>query len=343
MFEDLKSKSKALDALKNDIVAKNDGVSVERDKKQILITIEGTVLDQNVQAKDTFNLSDKGLADLLSKLGNRHYGRPKSLPADYIERLDEDVFKTVMDRHLAKTPSKWMYRINGGSVRAVLSGDYPRLWNTEIIEAMQMLIDEMISSGQYAGVEQSRSFVTADDLGMYFFFPTGAGDRRIGCFIRHAENGTAALEGRGMVQTTRCTNSIVSQESIRIVHYRGQSPASMMNVLHASMPSMINASAKMINRLTEASSIRIDGFSTVIEGVALEYGLKHHQKDLIHAGAEGSQTLTGLVDGITYMSQQIDDDLTAYNMNVYAGQLLNDRGIEVARLLKQGDKGRKAR
>lgn len=291
---------------------------------------------------------------LYAKLGPIVYGRGKGkpLPFDYLHALPAQLRATVLNDHLqAARDKQWLVRAYGTRARAVLDGDYPIVSNTELLQAMDALIDA--EDGRFPGMQLVRPSVTPDDLNLKIVWrnvdgrPGHNGQDRspygIGVYLGHGEVGNRKLRLLPQVQVHSCTNSVMldtDSESLVLSH-RG-SLASIMVLLKAALGRVLRSSAQLLDRLILAENERIEDMSAVLDGLALEYGWSADVSKAVAFGTGGRKTRAGLVSGVTYAAHTVfEDPNDQADMEVLGGRILVadwslfGRAAEMARLTQR--------
>ena len=97
----------------------------------------------------TVALTDHATTQLYDKLGPAHYGKGsnKSLPSEYLAKFPPAMRADILNWTLERSPSTWKVRLYEDTCRAVLDGDYPRVWNTEVLRQL----DAGAARAQWAG------------------------------------------------------------------------------------------------------------------------------------------------------------------------------------------------
>lgn len=291
---------------------------------------------------------------LYTKLGPVVYGRGKGkpLPYDYLHAMPEHLRATVLNDHLQAARGKeWLVRTFGTRARAVLDSNYPVVSNTELLQAMDLLISA--EDDRFPGMQLVRPAVTPDDLNLKIVWRNVYGrpgqngqdspPYGIGCYLGHGEIGNRKLRLLPQVQVHSCTNSVMldtASESLVLSH-RG-SLASIMVLLKAALGRVLRSSADLLDRLIMAEGEKIEDMSSVLDGLALEYGWSADVSQAVAFGTGGRKTRAGLVSGVTYAAHTaIEDPNDQADMEVLGGRILVadwslfGRAAEMARLARR--------
>lgn len=307
----------------------------------------------------SLRVTDEALSQMYGKLGKHHYGRGanKQLPGEYLSLFPDDQRAQILNWTMARTPKgawgrdfRWMIRSDGDHARAVLDDNFPRVWNTELLRQVRRVF---LEKGQLAEVQLVRPFLSPDKMDIRFWFPTiGTGVYRVGAVIRNGEIGNSKLELLAMIQGTGCTNSIVVGRGVAgdnmgysVQHYPGANATSLMIQFYSHLPEVLNASGNLVNRMIEAEGQALPDMRQIVDGLAVEYGWDHKMKNIIDEGSNGSRTVGGLVNGITYAAHRNAEvkDAVRLDLEIIGGNLLYAPEKELVRLANQGVAGKKVR
>ncbi|MDX2138358.1 MAG: hypothetical protein SF123_09715 [Chloroflexota bacterium] len=309
------------------------------------------------------DVTDHALGQLYSKLGPVHYGSgsAKTLPSEYLDGFTPEQRADILNWTLKKAEHHTWRRWGEGSVtirhyrdttRAILDGNYPRVPNSSLVRMMR---DAIADRGNDIGdVKLIRPALDTDALVLKVIWndlTNGNDDNlRIGVMVRNGETGNSALELLPMVQRWSCENSItvsqkVSRVGVSVTHFPGQSAQSLMVQLYANLPSVMNASADLANRMIEAQQVQLPRFRDVLTGIAIEHGWKNDRlmDDLLDSGREGGRTKAALVNAITYAAHQHPayDDFQRVTVEQIGGDVLFADQKWFARMERQGELGKK--
>lgn len=267
------------------------------------------------QSMTTFGVNDNALRDLCAKLAPALYGKGtgRILPFDYLRAMPEHLRGQVLTDHAQNSNgSRWLVRTFDTDARAVLGTDYPashnsagEYENTQFLQVVKTLIEE--EPEQFPEIKLVRPYIGADGFHLKIVwrdvFPFSDGDGGsygLGAYIGNSEIGHGTLEGYGLLQKHACTNSIIDkrENAFRFLH-RG-SFAALVTQFKAGIGQLFRASAETLDALIAADKEKIEDFSTVIDGLALQYGWAQPVKNNVLLGSEGRQTRGGIVNGVTY-------------------------------------------
>lgn len=267
------------------------------------------------QGATIFGVNDNALRDLCTKLAPAVYGKGtnRTLPYDYLRAMPTQLMgQNLTDHAQNSNGQRWLVRTFDTSARAVLGTDYPasrnaagEYENTQFLQVIKTLIEE--EPEQFPEIQLVRPYVGADGFHLKIVwrdvFPTTDGDGGaygLGAYIGNSEIGHGTLTGYGLVQKHSCTNSIIDQRenAFKLLH-RG-SFAALVKQFKAGIGQLFHASGETLDKLILADTEQIEDFSTVLDGLALQYGWAQPVKNNVLLGTGGRQTRGGLVNGVTY-------------------------------------------
>lgn len=302
-----------------------------------------------------FRLDDNGRNAIYQKLAPIHWQDSRgsgTIPADFLAQFSDHDRADILNLIKNEAPSgkSWMIRTFGDATRAVLDGNYPRTWNTEILRATR----EVLSEG-YLGNHpvMERATVTADSTYIRIFWDNSgedaAGGLRVGVLIANGETGNSATRLMPMVWRTSCTNSIAIDQTnagrvgVTIPHIRSRSPRVMMTQFVEQFPEVMEVSGSAIQRVLETQEFRVPDFEYVLEGLRIEHNWSRSISYDVAAGAEKEETVFGLVNGVTYAAHQQDNAETEFSLERLGGKLLYATPNYFDHLRQQGKAGKRIR
>jgi len=352
---DLIDSSTLLDESKEDVIV--TGTEAVFGEKGIRFNVMGHTMrkDTNFTNKSEpqslfldLTVSETAVAQLAAKMAAAHWKRStKSLPMDYIGSMPPALQVQIWNEHLAKIEEhSMMYRLFGKEIRGVVSQGFPRLWNTEVLDALAFFVNTIEEQGEYVGFQMDRPFVDRDSVIVPFHFDTtGTAMYRIGGSVRHGENGTSALVMESHVWRIPCRNSYIQETNFSMMHNQFRSAAEMRQFLFDALPQVLRTSSAMIRDVEVAETIRIPNFAMLLDGIAREFDLDAIHRSLMIEGAEGQTTLLGAMNAVSWLAHQ-GTGITrekSHRLGLFAGKLLVNDGVEMARLVLQGETGNRIR
>lgn len=266
---------------------------------------------------------------IFTKLGPAVFGKGsgKSLPADYLLAVDPDVRSYNLNRALGNANGKeWFVRTYDNRARAVLSQDYATLPNTEVLTTIKSLLEGELD--RFPGVHAYNPFVSADDLSVKIIWKDipnagNGGGFGIGTYFGNGEIGNRKFKGLPLIKRNSCDNSTIvdtERHGFSFVH-RG-SARSMVVQLKAMIGDLFRSSAEIVNQMLVAEEDRIDDLATVMSGLAKMNGWDDNFKAQAFIGTEGMNSRAGLVAGISYAAQSLEDPLAQADAEIYSGSIL---------------------
>lgn len=271
-----------------------------------------------------------------TKLGAA-YGLP-SLPAEYMDTLarhSPDLFADNMNAAIGRMPADkgWMVRTYKDTTRAVLSDQYLKLDNVDMLGMLDAAIGRDGSDHRLS----SRSYVNPDNMVVDVLFKdietghgNGNGGFSIGVRIRNGEIGNWTGGVYPLVKRTSCDNSIaVDNRAMSFVfkHFGHKTAASKRVLLQATIGEVLPFSVQVVDALLAAEANQLPTFSDIVNGLAIKQGWTDAQTGAVFAGSEGRWSLAGLVNGVTYAAHtQTAKAEEMTGMEFLAGDLLFDNG-----------------
>jgi hypothetical protein len=275
-------------------------------------------------------LTDHALYQACSKLAPSVYGKgtTRNLPFDYIKAIRPEVRAYVLNEHLTRAEGDWMVRAYDDKCRAVLSGQYSAIGNSELLE----VLETVVSASSNPSSLTKTSEVTPDTLNARIIFknvtaPNGDGrngDWGMGVYIGNGETGLRRLRVLPLIQRHSCQNSIIVDQGKGAVEFVHRGSAQTKRILvHSAMAEILPFAAKLLEKMIIAEGEKLPDFSEVLDGLAEQYHWEDATKTKVAIGCEGQETRAGLVNGITYAAHECfanPDDVA--DMEVLGGTIL---------------------
>lgn len=363
-FQSLIDKSEGYDRTKTDFRIRARDLSVNNDGKLVIVAPElpyddatyqkqRVTFDSKEKAERVVGFTDASRIQMYAKLGSAHYGKGsnKALPGEYLEKFPPHMRADILNWTMERAEGTWKVRTDGEDCRAIVSGEYPRIWNTEVLRQLSRVLND---KNGLDGLHIERPYITPDEFAVRLWWDgAGTGNYRVGAQFGNNEVGGGSFVGRAMIQRRSCTNSIIvsnisaitgQKAGFEMIHYVGASAEAMMTQFYAQLPALMNASATLINRMIEAESIVLPDFSQIIAGLRAENGWDAPFTDLVHQGTEGQRTVAGVVNGITYAAHMDRNlsDTKSLELEVMGGSFLTVKPTEFVRLAAVGTKAQKS-
>lgn len=258
-------------------------------------------------------ITDYALRQMFIKLGKVVFPHDNSgLPPKYFLRIkhsDPELFSQLMNWHMADSKDEWMIRTYDSKVRAVLSSGYAKVHNTDMLDAMRLLvIDQNPQNG-----EVYDSSVTPDELHLRTLWadtgvPDGAGGYyKVGAYLGNGEIGNSYVRVHAMVQRTTCKNSLMTLENALTLRHFGDVHSIMMDI-KKSFINIFPTATKLVNQMVRAEGRLLPNFIDVLDNLAKKHNWSPTQKSEVGFGMEGKNTVAGLVNGITYAAHTLELD-----------------------------------
>lgn len=278
--------------------------------------------------------TEQAWTQIFSKLGPAVYGKGSNrvLPNDYLLAIDPDVRAINLNRAIGKMVDKrWLVRGYDSNARAVLSEDYTILPNTDILLAVQEILEK--ESERFPRLQPVRPYVSADELSLKIVWADikddgNGGAYGIGAWLTNGETGFRRFRGLPLIQRGSCTNSTIvdnTKESFSFVH-RG-SFRSVIVQLKAMIGQLLRASAELVDKMILAEEEYIPDLADVVTGLAKIHGWDDRFTNNVLIGTEGKASRAGLVFGVSYAAHNaLEDPLAQADAEILAGDLLVTEG-----------------
>jgi len=276
--------------------------------------------------------TDWAYRQLYARLGPIVFGKgsTKSLPFDYLSALPSGVRASLLNEHLGKYKTgQMLVRGYSDQCRAILSGQYTEISNTELLQIVGKIMEEADMPSEVVNY----SSVTPDTMNTRVIWqnvetnnPDGGGNREwgIGVALRNNEIGGGYTWVQPLIKRHSCNNSIsvnLEKFSLRLMHKGGSSIGKMVQIKTA-MQEALPFAAQLLERMIEADAQEVPNFSEVLRGLAII----HHWDDKtsleVAKGTENRDTLAGIVNGITFAAHKIEDPDARMEMEITGGNLL---------------------
>lgn len=273
--------------------------------------------------------TDWAWRQLFSKLAQSVYGKGanKTLPADYLLALRPDLRAHVMNDHCRNYPNgNWFVRAFDDQCRAVLSDKYAAISNTKLLSIVAKVANE---SGAPNRLTESTT-VTPDSLNMRMIWKdvtrpqhNGNSSWGIGVAITNGETGQRRLRGMPLLQRHSCQNSIVVDQQVNGFEFthRGSVNTKMI-VVKSAMQEILPFAAELLEKMIAADSQQLPDFTSVLDGLALQYGWDDQTKINVAVGTEGRDTKAGIINGVTHAAKFAANDDDRMEMEILGGRLL---------------------
>lgn len=301
-IDDLVERSAAFDEGKSDFKA----ASISHDSGSIVV---------GGDFKTRLSLSGWALSQLCQRLGPPNPGYLQKCPP------------WLMSANLAYWQSLYrkplLVRAYTDECRAILSAEYTPISNTVVLEMARDMLGDLPYRIIDSYVDPNRIHVKigmADDEG---------GNHAIGCYLGNSEDGSRMLRVMPFVQRHSCVNSIMWSEGAFIhKHYR-TTQAFLYGAMKEHLGKGFAVSVERLETLVWAETVRIPDIAQRVKSICKAKGLSQVTRDNILMGTENSNTLWGLVLGVSYAAHQDNIDYESrIDLERFAGDLLlGDRHV----------------
>jgi hypothetical protein len=234
-----------------------------------------------------------------------------SLPTDYLLTLQDkapELFAENINGAIDRMPKSrdWFVRTYNDQVRAVLSGEYLKFDNSDMLR----LLNDVLQADQTEHKLSSRSFVNPDNMVTDVLFKdihtgkgNGNGQFSLGVRIRNGEIGDWTGGVYPLIKRTSCDNSISIDDrahSFTFKHFGKNTATTKRVMLKSAMAEILPFSVNIIQTLIEAEEKELPKFSDIVNGLGFKHGWSEEFTGAVFAGSEARYSLAGLVNGVTF-------------------------------------------
>lgn len=274
-------------------------------------------------------MTDWSYRQTFAKLGATVFPKQKgkSLPADYLLALPAEVRADLLNMHISKFKGRdWLVRSYDQTCRAILSDGYADTSNTELLKIL-----EGVTSESRADHVLYNSSVNFDSLNVKIIWrnveiPNADESNKywgIGVYIGNGQIGNRKLRMTPYIQRHSCKNSLIidgTKSTLEFTH-RG-SVTAKMSLVKANMLEILPVAGEYLNKMIEADYEHLPDFSDVLNGMTQHYGWSDSFAMKVATGTEGRETKAGIVNGITYAAQSIENHDERVDTEMLAGAIL---------------------
>ena len=277
---------------------------------------------------------------VFDRLGEVIYGSP--LPRNHMLRIPKELMSYDLNYLMPKMDQRnrvpWLIRGYESTARAALTTSYAQVDNTRVMQ----VVDDAVKHGTFKIQEIHRPDVNPDSIHLRVTatnLNTGDGPYGLGAYIRNDEIGGGRVEVKPYIKRGKCDNTIIFPEDANYTSrvHRGSVQA-ILSQMYFSLQDAFKLSATWLQRLLDADRKQLPDFEKVIESIASKHGWGTEIKEAIAFGAEGRDTVAGLVHGISYVAHAKLEGDARIEAEELAGQFLKamTRTTEEARWQHQG-------
>lgn len=298
------------------------------------------------------DLTDHAKRQLYAKLGPGHYQTGgKALPFDYLEAHTPAVRAILLNGHV-KSPRvaerEYLLRCYQEQGRAVLHGNYPVVPNTQLLDSVL----ESINGKPPEGMRVYRPYLDPDRVILRILWKNtgrpdgGGGTYGLGAFLQNDEIGGGRVKIWPLIQESSCTNSIVFRPmrnvndltlgedknydeetdtkgdfiGLSLIH-RGDT-ARLTFMVKEAIGQSLNAGAEYLDKLIAAETRNLPDFTDLLDKLTDKYRWSEDTKTAVAIGTRGQETLAGLVSGVTFAAQRLENPVDQVDMETLGGTIL---------------------
>jgi hypothetical protein len=293
--------------------------SLEFGADRMLYYNEPNLLFPNARAGGRLNdWAAQQIGSRLDAPGAEWLWKEKHCPSDLAATILNDLVQR-------RDPAKYLIRLKGSTIRAVLSDQYTRFDNAEMIDLAVQAIDTM---GLEPEVKRAQ---VGDDMSAYILFPQatiendprskGGRDGRLhpAIHISNSERGGGSAKITGAVFSHYCQNGLItgwSSTEVMAVRHRFISSPAMGALVAQSIASGLEMSEAAARAFVASQEVRIPkpDLSGITASWARRYGLSINQRDswldaitgeLNRNERQEDPRLFDVVNGATWLAQEI--------------------------------------
>jgi hypothetical protein len=279
-------------------------------------------------------LTEHAWGQLAKRLAPAVFGRgsQRTLPMAYLRALPPAM--------MAAELNYWLERVNGNgflvrsyenTCRALLDGRYPTIDNSTCLRSL----NEMAADPENAipGAWFDRCFVSSDHVIVRMLYlnthqadPGNDGSLWCGVQIQNDEIGQGRLRCHGILWNGGCTNSIRLVDGIEITHQFRNIGAGvwMENQLKGALGQIMQSTPAFMERLITAQTKKLPALGAIIGKLAAKHDWKPDFTSAVGVGSRGQETVAGLLNGLTYAAQTLENPVDQVHWEALAGEYLED-------------------
>ena len=245
------------------------------------------------------------------------------IPIKYLKKCPSQLQDTNLNHWLWSQRGQYrkdrplFVRTHEDRVRAFLSEAYAPISNTEILQIVHEFTDDIDYKLLRPNIDRDSMFlrvVVRDNV--------GNGNYGFGFYTHNGETGNRTVMISPFIMRTSCTNSTVwEKESLKLRH-AWHSPAYLRASIKEYIGKALHKSMEMVEMAVQAETEEIPNIKDVLKSIVKKYKLSDDNSAFLHRGTENEATRMGVVNGITFMSQQLSDPDEAIKFESLAGRIL---------------------
>lgn len=269
------------------------------------------------------------VGQVYKRLGPVALGGQRTLPKDYLDACPDTLRAINLNNWAAVADQKWLVRAYDNSARAVLSNRYEVVDTLECLEwTKEALESQTAHAYKFHNVHLTPDYLRLSITMSDITIPDGGKGRGaggvygIGCDIGTGEIGNAMIRCAPYVQRTSCTNSIVYNGGEAFLHRHSGSRNLLVSQFCDAVFAALKGCEEVLQRLVQSLRVPIPSVDDIISEMCKENGWSEGLGIAIAMGVEGENNLWGLVNGISYAANTLEDEEKRLEFHVLAGSLL---------------------
>jgi hypothetical protein len=167
--------------------------------------------------------------------------------------------------------------------------------------------------------------LTPDKLTLNLIFRdynTTGGNFGVGVRVGTGETGKNKVYTYPYIQRTSCTNSIVWKEEGAWDHaHTGEGRVLKVSFL-ASLIEALAGSENLLEKFLEAEIKKLKSFDQILDEMTERHNWTKEVHDNILKGTEGNETVGGMVNGLSFAAQRVENPDESENLEELAGEFL---------------------
>lgn len=304
------------------------------DEARIVITNDAQALIPNTKVPP-MPQTEHAFTQICQKLGGAVFTKEdnKRLPVDYLLAINPKLRATNLNDAISHMPhnSGWTVRSDTGEVRAVMDKYYFPFDNLEMIDILHEVLKEdgtphRISNQSYVKPDEMRVDVL---IGRKQTGPDGGGNKEWmwGAGIRNDEIGRGSGGVLAILKRSSCDNTIAVDASGYNYTFRHWAKKEDLRALKKTefklgIAQILPTAEELINKMIEADYHELPKLGELVKGMTIDQGWSDDFVGKMWQGTEGHNTLAGLVNGVTYAAQSLEDPSARFEAELLGGAIL---------------------
>lgn len=319
MAQDMASK-------KNDHIGKVADIKFT-DADQIIVTENFMGTKGSVMYPMTENAMSQAFVKLGVGLGLN------TLPTQFMLALTPEWRAYNLNRAIETMPDKsgWMVRAYEDKARAIMDQYYFPFDNVNMLEILGNVLDEDKTPHRIS----RQSFVNPDAMRVDVLMgrkqtrPDGGGNAEWhwGVGLKNNEIGQGGGGAFAVIKRTSCDNSIaVDMEGYNYSFRHWAKKDELRNLkkteFKVAIANILPFGVELIDKMLEADYQDLPSFADVIGGMSLLNNWDDEFVGNVWRGSEGRNTIGGIINGVTYAAQTLEDPQARFEMELLGGAIL---------------------